>query len=280
MAQIYDDNILLAAIVEHHTSSSSAEYTNSYAQGRLAYLSSTGAPQTYFDGINMISGGCGGDCVSPYEASISSAATVKSPIRIGIESTEQGNTGIFDAIVTINKLETVSKDNLRLGLVLTESNIDEPWGSPEQPSLEFVDRRMYPDENGQVIDLENNSSIVKNFSIDVTAYAKENCDLIAFVYDNETKEVYQTQMVNLGQTATFVKETSSNNNLIVYPNPSKGIINIKSVIEDSEKFQIKSLDGRTLMKGYISNTIDISALRNGCYLFIVNNTVKKITLIK
>ena len=280
MTQIHDDNILPVAIIEHHTSSSEPEFTNSYAQGRLAYLSSTGAPQTYFDGINMISGGCAGDCNTPYKTNISNAATIKSPIRIGIESSEIDSSGVFDAIVTINKLETVSKNNLKLALVLTESNIDEPWGSPEQPSSEFVDRRIYPNENGQVIDLENNSSIVKSFSIDATAYAKENCDLIAFVYDNETKEVYQTQMVNLGQTATSLKEVITSD-LIVYPNPSKGILNINLPVENNDKFQIKSLAGKTLIEGHINNnTIDISVLRNGYYLLIVNNTVKKITLIK
>ena len=197
----------------------------------------------------MISGGCGGDCIALYEAGINNAMIVKSPIIIGIESSEIASSGVFDAIVTINKLETVSKDNLRLAFVLTESHIDEPWGTPELPTLETINRRMYPDENGQVIDLENNSSIVKNFSIDATAYAKENCDLIAFVYDYETKEVYQTQMVNLGETATNINELNSSS-LTVYPNPSKGIINLKLPVGNNEKFQIKSLVGQTLMEGY------------------------------
>ena len=284
LKHIHEEGILPMAAIEHHTSSdpSPQNYTNSYAQGRLVYLSTTGAPQTYFDGTNMISGGCGGDCITPYEDGINNAMTLKSPIRIGIESSEIASSGVFDAIVTVTKLETVSKDNLRLAFVLTESHIDEIWGSPQQTTLETVNRRMYPDENGQVIDLENSSSIIKNFSIDATAYAKENCDLIAFVYDYETKEVYQTQMVHLGETATNLNKLSSNS-FTVYPNPSKGIINVKLPVGNNEKFQIKSLVGQTLLEGYINNgnnTIDISSLSNGNYLLIVNNTVKKILLIK
>ena len=280
ISHIHEEGILPMAAIEHHTSSSPAEYTNSYAQGRLAYLNSTGAPQTYFDGINMISGGCGGDCIDDYEAGINNAITVKSPIRISIESSEIASSGVFDATVTINKLETVSKDNLRLALVLTESHIDEPWGSPPLPTLEHVDRRMYPDEMGQVIDLKNNSSVVKDFSIDATAYAKQNCELIAFVFDEQTKEVYQTQMVDLGETATKINRLSDHN-LTIYPNPSQGIINVKLPVGNNEKFQIKSLTGQILIEGYINgNTIDISSLTNGHYLLIVNNTVKKITLIK
>ena len=88
LSQIHEEGVLPMADIEHHTSSSPPEYTNIYAQGRLVYLSSTGAPQTYFDGINMISGGCGGNCYEYYTAAIINTMTVKSPILINIESSE------------------------------------------------------------------------------------------------------------------------------------------------------------------------------------------------
>ncbi len=211
--QIHEEGILQIAAIEHHTSSSPAEYTNSYAQGRLKYLSSTGAPQTYFDGKNMISGGCGsGGCYGPYVAAINKAMTVKSPIQIDIISSKTNASGVFDVAVTVDKLEDVSKDNLVLTLVLTESHIDEPWGTPLLPTLETVNRRMYPDESGQVIDLMNNSSIVKNFSVDATAYPKENCALIAFVFDYETKVVYQAQIVPLKEETDIIVKINPANN--------------------------------------------------------------------
>ena len=272
------------AAIEHHTSSSPAEYTNSYAQGRLVYLSVTGAPMTFFDGQNVVAGGCGGDCKTPYEEGINKAMTFKSPLSIAIESSESTVLGIYDVTVTLDKRENINSDALRVALVLTESHIDEPWGSPQQPTLESVNRRIYPDENGKIVDLKNINLINETFSVDATNYNTTNCDLIAYVYDFNTKVVYQTQMVDLGESVGVSVKEIKTQDILIYPNPTNGVLKIDlSNADNNSKFQIKNIVGITRLEGNISNgsnTIDISSLPNGNYLFVINNTVKKITLIK
>ncbi len=239
-----------------------------------------GSPTTFFDGGNVMSGGCGGDCLPPYTDNANAALAIKSPILINIESIqEQNNPGIFYVAVDVDKYETVTNNNLRLALVLTESNIDYPWGG--RPTLEFLDRRIYPDENGYIIDLKNNSSVHKTYSVDATNYAKENCHLIAFVFDYDTRKVYQTQEVVLDNGITSVNKNKLDN-FNIYPNPSKDIINI-NISNNNETYTIKNLLGVTVLEGELTegnNTVDVSSLNNGNYIIIVNNYIKKITILK
>ena len=273
------------AAIEHHTSASDAQYTNSYAQGRLDYLSVTGSPMTFFDGQNVIAGGCAGDCATPYKVAINKAMLIKSPLKIGIASAEGSVSGVYDVTVTLDKRETIINDALRVALVLTESHIDHTWGTPVQETLESINRRIYPDEDGKIVNLKNFNFLTEDYVVDASSYNTDNCDLIAYVYDFDTKVVYQTQIVALGETiGTSVREFSTDNSILTYPNPSKGVLKVDISNGTSDnKYQIKSLVGVTLMEGKLNNgnnTINISSLTNGNYIFIVNNTVKKITLIK
>jgi hypothetical protein len=56
----------------------------------------------------------------------------------------------------------------------------------------------------------------------------------------------------------------------VYPNPSNGILNIDGIIAN-ELFQITTLSGKIVMQGTASNTLDVSGLSSGMYLFQLPN---------
>ncbi|MDG5490065.1 T9SS type A sorting domain-containing protein [Psychroserpens sp. SPM9] len=69
-------------------------------------------------------------------------------------------------------------------------------------------------------------------------------------------------------------ENSVFNNLVLYPNPSKNILNIKGV-HDLSSVEIIDIQGRSILKYFENlNTIDVSTLNSGSYLVKVTSGSK------
>ncbi len=58
--------------------------------------------------------------------------------------------------------------------------------------------------------------------------------------------------------------------MVVYPNPTNGILNIKGTVND--EIQILDLSGRVISKHFKTNTIDVSNLSKGVYYIKTGNT--------
>jgi len=275
------------SVIEHHTSSDPAPflYTTPDAQARLSYFGSSGAPCAWFDIHIDKSGGCPSmNCIDEYLPKYNEAMSIKTPILITVEANHTSTPDVYDVTLTVNKEQIVSKDDLRLMLVLTESHIPENWSTVEPilTELDFVNRVMYPDVNGTTIDLVNNNQIVQHYTVDASGY-NYTLELVAWVEDHENRYVYQTQEFLLENAGTVGIEHINRDEISIYPNPCSKVLNIKSDNIDNGYYRISNILGLTLLEGKLTNgnsRIDISTLPNGNYFISLDQTVMKFTVNK
>jgi PKD repeat protein len=112
---------------------------------------------------------------------------VPSPLVIDIQGSNVGN--LYTITLTITKLAAVTGTNLKAHLVLTESDIPYSWLG--QTEVNDTERLMVPDASGTSISFSsgNTVTLTLSFTKDAT-WVTNNCELIAFVQDVSTKEIY------------------------------------------------------------------------------------------
>lgn len=182
------------AVVENHNGDS---YANSYSNARNAYYGITGYPTSVFDGVDYHVGGDQTSSIyTTYLPIYEGREAINVAFDVGIFGT---NTGLdYNLNLVADKLASIPSDwnNLVLQLVLTESHIPEVWFVMD--SVNFVTRLMVPDENGSPIDMIVNNSLQVdlNFTLDAS-WVADNCELVAFIQNLDTKEILQGSKVKL-----------------------------------------------------------------------------------
>ncbi|HQV34164.1 MAG TPA: T9SS type A sorting domain-containing protein, partial [Calditrichia bacterium] len=198
------------AIIEYHKAVNGGPdpFDNLYSTFRVNYYSISGFPTTVFDGVERIVGGSTNTSLYPsYLARYNQRIPIKTPFTIDIGGSGSGSN--YNVDVRINKMAPVrdTQDNLALHMVLTESHIRYTWRGID--SLHFVAREMYPDFNGMSIDLRAVDSLRISRSLNLnSSWVGNNCELVVFIQDRNTKEVLQTNKVALRnlQPLTGVEE--------------------------------------------------------------------------
>ena len=74
----------------------------------------------------------------------------------------------------------------------------------------------------------------------------------------------------IDNTNTSITEIKSSFEVVVYPNPSSGIINIETK-EELTSISLFSISGKELIKTLNTNQIDISKLASGVYVLKMNS---------
>lgn len=174
------------AIIENHGGDS---YENIYSTARNNYYNPSGYPTAYFNGRNAVVGGNHSSSMySSYLPKYNSEISVATSFDLDLSYTNVSNE--YEVTVTVDKTADYSGTNLKLFLVLTESNIEEEW--QDYSGLNFVNRRMYPDQNGIVLDFTTETSLTFNYTFTTDILINlANCELVAFVQDYTTKEILQ-----------------------------------------------------------------------------------------
>ena len=81
----------------------------------------------------------------------------------------------------------------------------------------------------------------------------------------------------VGNDLTDIAETMADGGFRVFPNPAKGVINVKqSGNETSCEYRIANLMGQTVKTGLLDSPIDISSLSTGIYFITIGNHTRKI----
>lgn len=195
------------AVIEYH---SGDDYSNDAAYSRMSYYSVTGLPTAIFDGLDYYIGiqASGQSMYPDYLQAYNARKEVKTSLQMGMVGSQNGND--FNMEISLLRFASMANENLALHLVLTESNIPEEWQDEEY--LHYVERLMIPNENGTSIDLVNNSTQTVNldFTMDET-WDMDSCELVAFVQDNDTKEILQGIKLDLNEL------TSSEENQVSVP---------------------------------------------------------------
>ena len=194
------------AAVEYHNGD---PFTNSYSNARIAYYGITGFPTAVFDGVDYYVGGSNTQSMYQYYLPIYEGRIgINSPLTVGIFGQNTGQD--YNLTVSVNRVATIPSDfdNLVLHVVLTESHIPFNWQG--QTEVSFVERLMMPDENGTMVDLLNNQSINTGLSFTLDpSWVTDECELVAFIQNKNTKEILQGTKVKLTDLVPVPVELTS-----------------------------------------------------------------------
>jgi PKD repeat protein len=176
------------AVIENHNGDI---YANTYSNTRNSYYSISGYPTGKFDGTLTYEGGLPcptgnvyGDYMSLYEQRIAAP----SPVNICFSGTHVGNS--YTIQVSVDKLSAITATDLRLHLVLTESDIAENWQGC-MTEVNFVNRLMVPSVNGTSFSFSSGDNFSTSLTFDVDpTWVASNCELVAFVQNYSSKEIY------------------------------------------------------------------------------------------
>jgi len=173
-------------VIEYHNGD---PFTNAASDARNSYYSLTGYPTAHFDGVLEVVGGSHTESMyASYLPKYNQRIAIPSSFKINMTFSHVGNDYTVNAQVI--KLASYTGSNLVFQLALTESDIIYSWQG--QPKLDFVERLMVPNQNGTALDFSANDTInmTKTFTMDAS-WVAENCELVAFVQANSSKEILQ-----------------------------------------------------------------------------------------
>lgn len=174
------------AVIENHNGDSLA---NVYSNARNSFYNITGFPTYKFDGILQVVGGSGSSSMyGSYVPKVNQRNAVMSDFTIDIEFTSQGNNN-YTGTFTLNNVGGNTTTGLKLQVTITESHMPISWGLSDE--VNFVNRKMIPDQNGTVLDFSGGSTQVVELNFTMAGFwDKDNCEIIAFI-QAPNKEILQ-----------------------------------------------------------------------------------------
>ncbi|MEZ5198787.1 MAG: hypothetical protein R2764_21150 [Bacteroidales bacterium] len=97
----------------------------------------------------------------------------------------------YTVVASMENVEPYTGTNLVLQFGVTESGC--AYGGD---IFNYVTRRLYPTQSGTPLDFSTNpnQSVTLQFTLDA-GWVQENCEFVAFIQDNSTKEILQATKV-------------------------------------------------------------------------------------
>lgn len=187
-------------VVEHHNGD---VFTTTATDNRNIYHNVGGFPTAFFDGVDNVVGGSHTLSMYPsYRLHYEDAISVATPFDITASWTQNGNN--VDVTVSVTQLGAYSGNALRIQAVLTESHILQNWQGMSQ--CDYVNRAMYPDENGIAITTtQGGSAVTQTFTMAIQpGWVQQNMELLLWVEDSGTQEIFNGKMLPLSTAANAV----------------------------------------------------------------------------
>ncbi|NPD47618.1 carboxypeptidase regulatory-like domain-containing protein [Lentimicrobium sp. S6] len=269
--EIYESGAPVNIIAYH----ASDPYENEYASARNGYYGVVAYPTLTYMGQEATVGVVGETEILNIINSYSSQET---PVEISLNNLQvdmMANT--VNGSANIKNFGPVNSDHMRLHLVLVENHIPEEWqGNPE---LNFVERTMFPDENGTELDFtavgENEYEFYLTLD-DILDF--EHCTIIAFVQDNLTKKIYNGTSIDCS-LITGINDVESNS-ILLLPNPATDVVSIKSD-EAINSIKVYNNTGQLMIRKSDCNTmttpLKINELTDGVYFIKIATDNKEYT---
>ena len=177
------------AVIEYHNYNPGSDpFYNAAAATRCNYYGIPGYPTAYFDGtVSHVGGDPSVSLYTTYLPLYNQQYAVPSPLTVNITGTNVGNN--YTITLTIIKVAPITATTLKAFLVLTESGIPYTWFT--QNEINDTERLMVPGATGTDISFGpgNSVSLTLTFTKD-PGWIANNCELIAFVQDYNTKTVF------------------------------------------------------------------------------------------
>ncbi len=180
------------AVIENHNGD---PYATDTSNGRNSYYGIGSFPTGVFDGMLSYVGGSNTTSnFSSYLPLYNQRVNIKTPVSIELFGSNEG--AVYTINAKINKLANLAYENLAFQLAITQSDIQYSWQG--QSEFNFVNMMMVPDRFGTTVDLKNAPIGIFTLPLTFTAGSSwnlANCEFVAFVQNNDTREVLQAYKV-------------------------------------------------------------------------------------
>lgn len=262
------------AILEYHNGDA---YVIPGATTRENYYSVAGFPTTNLDGELLIYGG-GAASLAP---NMLTTMENQQAINIDIPSVATLETEVtyidsvnFDIDITTEETYDWYGDNLALHVVLTESGIAESWQGLND--LHYVVRKMLPDGNGSAFNFNTETSHNFNFQLELDeSWIKDECELVVFIQDNDTKDIIQATKIAMDTIVAPVGiQNTETIKASVHPNPLKDQL-IISANDAIHMVEIMNLAGQTILTQNFNQSsvrVNTTDIMDGVYIVKIKTT--------
>ncbi len=262
------------AVVAYHKSD---DYETTEGQQRIDYYGVTGYPSVVFDGVDYSVGGVGsGSMYDTYVPIVQERLNVPAPVSV----TFMGmwiDDYTMHVHVMMESGSPIDGDSIVLQAALTESHIPENWADLNE--VNFVERTMFHGSDGTPIDMSDQEESVW-VTIELhPSWVRENSELTVFVQNNENKQIYNGNKIDLLTVSVDEKDKW----VAIYPNPATDYLNISGC--DNAEVNIYDIQGRKVLSDNISGNnarVDVSQLKFGIHIIELvidgNRYTKKILI--
>jgi hypothetical protein len=200
LQQDYPDEL---AIIAWHTGD---EFEFPGSTNRTNWWGVTAFPTVWFDGYTSVVGGYQPSSYPYYVPVMQERVPWPSSYEVFMEITNTESTD-YNVSVRIDKKFGNTTENLAAFVVLTETDVPSA-GNEDQA---WVARSVFPDAtSGFPVDFSVDTTITFSYTVTIEdAYVLENCEVIAFIENMETKEIYQgTSLMVTEVTTNFPPPTN------------------------------------------------------------------------
>jgi hypothetical protein len=202
------------AVIAYHDAD---KYETRNVDPRKLFDRVSGYPTTVFNGRTAsIGGNANTSVIYLYQPIVDSLLAVKTPVLVDIEPW-RGNR-VVTATVRISSQSPIRSKSLVLLAALTESEMAVRWQN--QDKLHHVERFMFPDVLGTGIDLADKAETVTLYFTVPDTISLEHSELVVFVQDTSTHEVYDGATVKIGSIVSGMAPVAPDASMHIYPNPA------------------------------------------------------------
>lgn len=175
--------------IEYHSYNSSDPFNTPEAAQRTSYYGITGYPTAQFDGSynSHVGGSNTSSLYGTYLPIVN--ARMQIPTSFGIDMSGSSSGDLWTVTITTTEEDAYSGSNLKVRFALCESDIPYNWEG--QSMIDHTERTMGAGGSGGVaVDFSNGSiqTVVTTFNFN-SSWISENCEAIAWIQDDDSKEV-------------------------------------------------------------------------------------------
>ncbi len=202
------------------------------------------------------------------------------PSFIKIDATHTINFKKVTVNVKITPLANYNNPNLKLFVVINEKLTTKNVATNGETEFRHVMKKMLPDANGTVIGsiTKDNEKVFPTFNFTVPGVTRlplnasnainvntensfeelQDCEVVVFIQDVSTKEVYQSAN-SVGTVLAIDNPEGISGGISVYPNPATDMASVKFNLNNTSNVNIKVYNAM----GQLVETLDNSGLVSG-----------------
>ncbi len=249
------------AVIEYHNGDA---YTNADGAIREDYYSFPWFPTTYYDSNHI-----GYNDWATYSVHLAFYEERRDSLAsFGVNIIGELNDLTISGTMYAERIVNYIGNNLVMHLVLTESDIPENWQG--ETELDFVERKMFPDGHGTALDFSSGAIQGIDFSFDMEpSWNPDNCQLVYFIQNNDTKEILQGNKILLNDLSFNVATSHiEHSETYIFPNPVQDVIKIHADNNQSlRNIEVIDLMGKIVIEqAEYQYGIEIDRLPKGIYL--------------